>query len=193
MAQRIIVDLLWTKKEGASVNGGAPENKYLHCDFILKLPTVDHICEIINAFEVPVLIYKIDLAHTFRQIPIDPLDIVNLGVEWEGNIYLNTILPFGFRHGSAICQRITDAVRYILSKKNITLVNYIDDFIAIVPVHFAQEMCEITKSVLAEISLETSDSKTVFPTHVCNCLGIMINTIEFTLAIKKVKKYNKHL
>jgi hypothetical protein len=52
-ARRIIVDLSWPKKEGASVNGGVPENKYLDCDFILKLPTIDHICEIINAFEVP--------------------------------------------------------------------------------------------------------------------------------------------
>jgi hypothetical protein len=102
------------------------------------LPTVHHICQIINAFEVPVLIYKIDLARAFRQIPIDPLDIVNLGIKWEGNIYLNTVLPFGFRHGSAICQRITDAVRYILSRRNITLVNYIDDFIAVVPVQCAE-------------------------------------------------------
>jgi hypothetical protein len=142
-ARRIIVDLSWPKKEGASVNSGVPENKYLDCEFILKLPTVDPICKIINAFEVP--IYKINLARAFRQIPIDPLDIVNLGVEWEGNCYLNTVLPFDFRHGSAICQRITDAMRYILSKTNITLVNYIDDFIAIVPVQCADEMFEITK------------------------------------------------
>jgi hypothetical protein len=86
--RRIIVDLLWPKTEGASVNDAVLENKYLNCDFILKLPMVDHICQIINAFEVPVLIYKIDLAHAFRQIPIDPLDIVNLGIEWEGNIYI---------------------------------------------------------------------------------------------------------
>jgi hypothetical protein len=109
-ARRIIVDLSWPKGNGASVNDGVLENRYLDCDFILKLPTVDHIREMINAFEGPVLIYKIDLARAFCQIPIDPLDIVNLGIEWEGNVYLNTVLPFGFRHGSAICQRITDAV-----------------------------------------------------------------------------------
>jgi hypothetical protein len=185
-ARRIIVDLSWPKAESASVNDAVLENKYLDCDFILKLPTVDHICQIINAFEVPVLIYKIDLARAFRQIPIDPLDIVNLGIKWEDNIYLNTALPFGFRHGSAIC--ITDAVRHILSKKNITLVNYIDDFIAVVPVQCAYEMFEITKNVLGEIGLEISDSKTVFPTHVCNCLGIMINTKVLTLAIQKYFK-----
>jgi hypothetical protein len=83
-----------------------------------------------------------------------------------------------------------DAVRYILSKRNITVVNYIDDFIAIVLVQCTDEMFEITKNVLGEIGLETSDSKTVFPTNVCSCLGIIINTVEFTLAILDQKLKN---
>jgi hypothetical protein len=81
-------------------------------------------------------------------------------------------------------------VRHIFSKRNITLVNYIDDFIVVVPVQCAYEMFEITRNMLGEIGLEISESKTVFPTHVCNCLGIMINTKEFTLAIPDQKLNN---
>jgi hypothetical protein len=59
-ARRIIVDLSWPKKEASSVNDGVLENKYVDCDFILKLQTVDPIYRIINAFKGPVLLYKID-------------------------------------------------------------------------------------------------------------------------------------
>jgi hypothetical protein len=151
------------------------------------LPTVDHICRIINAFEGPVLLYKIDLARAFRQVSIDPLDVVNLGIEWESKVYLNTALPFSFRHGSGICQRITDAVRFILSERNITVVNYIDDFIAIVPEERANEMFEITKSIFNEIGMVINEEKTVAPTEICNCLGIIIHTKKHIFAIPEQK------
>jgi hypothetical protein len=31
------------------------------------------------------MLYKIDLARAFRQIPIDPLDVAYLGINWGGN------------------------------------------------------------------------------------------------------------
>jgi hypothetical protein len=127
--RRIILHLSWPKNPGASVKACVPENRYLNTEFTLKLPTVDTICPIINAFEVPVMLYKFDLAHAFRQIPIDPLDVAYLGINWGGNDYIDTALEFGFRHGSAICQRITDAVRFILGKHGIKVINYIDDLL----------------------------------------------------------------
>jgi hypothetical protein len=155
----------------------------LNTEFTLKLPTVDSICTIINAFEVPIMLFKIDLARAFRQIPIDPLDVAYLGISWGGEIYVDTALPFGFRHGSAICQRITDAVRFILNKHNIQVINYIDDFIAIVPASRAFEMFELTKTILSDIGLVMSDTKTVKPAYNCNCLGIIVDTLNFTLSI----------
>jgi hypothetical protein len=113
---------------------------------------------------------KSDLARAFCQIPIDPLDVVNLGIQSEGNVYLNTELPFDFWHGSAICQRITDVVAFIASETNIMLINYIDDFIAVVPEHLAIEMFEITKSIFKEIGMVINEEKTIAPTEACNCL-----------------------
>jgi hypothetical protein len=115
--RRVILDLSWPKQPGASVNLCVPEYKYLDTEFLLKLPTVDHICSIINVFEVPVKLFKIDLAPAFRQLSIDLLDVPYLGINWGGNQYCDTALPFGFRHGSAICQHVTDAIRYILTKR----------------------------------------------------------------------------
>jgi hypothetical protein len=65
---RVILDLSWPKKPGALVNACVPENRYLNTEFALRLPTIDTICSIINAFEVPIMLYKVDLARAFRQI-----------------------------------------------------------------------------------------------------------------------------
>jgi hypothetical protein len=48
VARRIILDLSWHKIPVSSVNDCVPENRYLDCEVLLKLPTVDHICQISN-------------------------------------------------------------------------------------------------------------------------------------------------
>jgi hypothetical protein len=186
-ARRVIVDLSWPREPAASVNACVAENTYLGVPFILNLPTVDTICEYINMFNVPVSLFKIDLARAFRQIPIDPLDVAYLGVNWQGNNYINTALPFGYRHGSALCQRVTDAVRYILSTHNILVINYIDDFIGIVPTHDADRLFRLTHDILLKIGFVLSEGKTIPPVKQCVCLGIVIDTEQFTISIPEAK------
>jgi hypothetical protein len=74
-SQRVIVDLSWQKGSLASVNSCVAENIYVNVPFSLKLPTIDTICSVINAYKQPVVLFKIDLARAFRQIPINPLDV----------------------------------------------------------------------------------------------------------------------
>jgi hypothetical protein len=77
-----------------------------------------------------------------------------------------------------------------LGKHDTRVVNYIDDFIAIVPAAEAFSAFQFTKSLLLNIGLVISDSKTIKPTYQCNCLGIMIDTLEYTLAIPEDKLRN---
>ena len=51
-----------------------------------------------------------------------------LGLYFKG-AYFDKYLPFGFRHGSAIFQRISYAMRYIMAKSNFQVTNCIDDII----------------------------------------------------------------
>jgi hypothetical protein len=163
--RRIIPDLSWPQEQLASINACVPFDKYLNTTFILKLPTVDTITEIVNSFQTPVYLFKIDLARAFRQIPLDPLDVAYLGIYWAGNTYVDSALPFGWRHGSAACQRITNAIRFILHRYGIITVNYIDDFIGIVPIDDAQRAFKLTAHILNEIGLVTSDDETIYPTY----------------------------
>jgi hypothetical protein len=91
--RRIILDLSWPQEMGASINACVPVDSYLNKKISLKLPTVDNIITIVNSFSTPVHIFKIDLARAFRQIPLDPLDVSYLGINWQGVTYFDTALP----------------------------------------------------------------------------------------------------
>ena len=109
---------------------------------MLKFPTVDDIVDRIVSLNGKCLLYKVDIRRAFRILKLDPRDIVHTGIQWQGKYYVDTSVPFGYRHGSVCCQRVTDAVRYIMHTKGVEhLFNYIDDFMgvddpAVVHAHF---------------------------------------------------------
>jgi hypothetical protein len=55
-----------------------------------------------------------------------------------------------------------------LEKHGIKVVNYINDFIAIVPAAEAFSAFQHTKSILLKMGLVLSDSKTIQPAYQCN-------------------------
>ena len=139
-SRRVIVDLSWPKL--ASVNHNIASDVYMGVPFKLKFPTVDDIVDRIVLLNGKCLLYKVDIHRAFRILKLDPRDIVHTGLQWQGKYYVDTSVPFGYRHGSVCCQRVTDAIRYIMYTKGIEhLFNYIDDFMgvdhpAVVQAHF---------------------------------------------------------
>jgi hypothetical protein len=83
--------------------------------FSLKLPTVDIICQVLNALGQIIKNFKVDLARAFQQLHVDPFDIKYLGLYWRGAYYGDTAVPFGYHHGTQACVQVTDAIRFILS------------------------------------------------------------------------------
>jgi hypothetical protein len=71
--------------------------------------------------------------------------------------------------------RVTDAVRFILSCKGILVLNYIDDIIGIAPDSVADKQFKITINLLTNLGFLINHSKTVPPTSVATCLGIVFN------------------
>ena len=74
--------------------------------------------------------YKIDISRAFRQMKVDPGDIDLLGIKFQNKYFLDQSIAFGFRHGSLIFHRCTDAIHYIMAQHGFPLLfNYIDDLI----------------------------------------------------------------
>jgi hypothetical protein len=87
--RRVIVDLSYPYEYGRSVNSVTSTDIYLGTAYSFKLPMVDTICDFINNVGGPVKLFKVNLAHAFRQLKIDPVYIFNLGLKVEGKYYLD--------------------------------------------------------------------------------------------------------
>ena len=107
------MDLSWP--HGLSVNHGVSKDIYLDNEFILKYPSVDQITSSLRKLGPAAMIYKIDISRAFRQIKVDPGDIDLLGFKFKNKYFLDLSITFGYRNGSQIYQRCTDAIRFFMS------------------------------------------------------------------------------
>ena len=74
---------------------------------------------------------KVDISRAFCHVKLDTRECDLLGlchIDW----YVNTCLPFGYRHRSALLQCLSDAVCHIMCQHGFDLVNYIDDMLGYV-------------------------------------------------------------
>ena len=183
--RRIIVDLSWPK--GASVNHFTKKNIYLGTTYQLKYPTVDCITDHLCTLGKDALIYKIDLARAFRQLPVDPYDYNLLTLKWKKGYFCDVYTPFGHSGGSLTCSRITGLFRYLAYKHGFTTYTYVDDVIGIGLPVVAKEGFSYMTNLLEELNFPISTSKLVSPSEEATCLGIIINARKQTLSIPQGK------
>ena len=86
---RLIVDL--SSPEGHSVNDGIDSEL---CS--LKYVTVDDAVTAIQQKGLGAHLAKIDIQSAYRIIPVHPDDRWLLGMSWEGALYIDTVLSFGY-------------------------------------------------------------------------------------------------
>ena len=130
---------------------------------------------------------KIDISHAFRNVPIDPGDALKLGMKFKEKFYLDRSLAFGAVNGTAIFQRISDAIRKILSTEHITVWNYIDDIFACVPAERAEEVFERVEQLILELGLPINGEKVVRPADSMTCVGIEVDAQKKTVRIPQEK------
>ena len=103
--RRVVMDLSFPPH--ASVNIGILDSSYLnkqrlHTQLLnkpykLRLPGIDWLCEFILQLGQGCFLYKLDLQHAYRQIPIDPKDYHLLGFRFNNLLYFDTPRPFGLK------------------------------------------------------------------------------------------------
>ena len=182
--RRVIIDLSF--QHFTSVNAGISKDIYLDTPFILKLPTIYNITHQIRTLGKGCHLYKVDISRAFRHVKLDPRGYDLLGLR-HVNWYVDTCLHFGYRHGSALFQRLSDAVRHIMRQKGYDIMNYIDDILEIDVPSKIEASFDALQSLLHDLGFEISKKKLVAPTTSMNCLGILVDTINFTLAIPQAK------
>ena len=185
--RRVIIDLSFP--HGEAVNSNISKDHYLGTDFILTLPSIDLITDKVRKLGKGSLLYKIDISRAFRHVKIDPRDYFLLGLRHQ-DYFLDTCLPFGFRHGSGIFQRLSDAIRFIMRSKGYDVINYIDDVIGFGTVSTAKASFDTLQDLLQKLGFQISLKKLVEPTTKVTCLGVDVDTKTFTISLPDEKLTN---
>ena len=183
--RRIILDLSYP--QGASVNDQVDKTLFDKQPFLLKFPTIDDIVQEIVKDSVDKSIFEIDIGRAFRNLRVDPADALKFGIQWRQKYYIDGAAAFGWAHGSAAFQMVSDAVVHIMSTRGYKIFAYIDDFVAVLPSDVATEAFQALYGLICELGLPINLDKVIPPCKALTCLGIHINLETRTLSIDSGK------
>ena len=183
--RRVIVDLSWP--HGASVNDGISKEFYLDEVIDLRYASVADVCHMVMEIGPGALIYKRDLRHAYRQIPVDPRDYCYLGYHWEDTFYFDTVLVMGQRNAGMACARTTNAVVYMHQTDGHQATNYLDDLIGVAPTSSADIAFHDLGVLLCDLGLEENKSKACPPSTCQTVLGVDIDTVAQTISVTSAR------
>lgn len=185
-ARRVIVDLSFP--EGAAVNTWIDTSAYLGNDISYTLPTINDLIAKLQQEGRGAFIWKADLARAYRQLRADPVDAPLLCIRFDHQIYIDRCPPFGCRSSSAACQRVANAIVYMMASKNHHCLAYLDDFSGCSSkLQRANDAFTGFKRLAEQLGLQLSEHKCFAPATKVEWLGYSINTQEMTVAIPPEK------
>ena len=182
--RRVILDLSYGSN---SVNKNTHTGQYDNTLFTLKLPNLDSLLPQLECLDQDARLFKVDISRAFRNVRVDPGDAVHLGMYWNNQYFLDKNLAFGAIHGTAIFQRITDFVRYLMAQRGFIVNNYIDDIYAVVHKDSADLAFETLKEILGNIGLPLKESKVFAPCTNLTIMGIAVDIHTRTFSIPHEK------
>ena len=183
--RRVILDLSFGSY---SVNKNTDTSTYDGLPFKLTLPNLESILPQLEQLDQDAFLFKVDVTRAFRNVRIDPADAVHLGMRWKGRYFLHKNLAFGAIHGTAIFQRITDLVRFLMAKRGFKVHNYIDDIYGVCHRDQVDEAFQALKDILTNIRLPLNHNKVFSPCRKLDIMGICVDvkSCTFSIAPKKM-------
>ena len=123
---------------------------------------------------------------------MDPVDAVKFGIYWDNCFYLDQSVAFGWTHGSAAFQMVSDAVVHVMRESGASVFAYIDDYIGISPRRDAMRHFRQLHKLMQELGLPINVDKLNPPCKDLTCLGIRIQIPEASLSIDPHKLRDIH-
>ena len=182
--RRVVMDFSFPP--GRAINDGISKSTYLEVAVSFSLPSVQSMVDRVNFLGYGCLMYKRDLSGAFRQFNIDPGDYRYAGLSWDGKVFLDTRLAMGLRSAAYCCQSVTQIIAKIACRKAHVLV-YLDDFGGAELAANATAAFDHLGQLLGYFGLEEALDKAVAPTTKMDWLGITLDTLQWTMALKDSK------
>ena len=133
---------------------------------------------------------KIDIKHAYRLLPVRKEDWPLLVYYWEGKYYVDVKLPFGGRSSASLFNSFADLVCWVLNEKfSLLIIHYSDDFLMFTRNNLIEALGHLRtlKKAFNYLNIPVADDKLVGPDTCLPYLGLMINTVEFTVSIPQEK------
>ena len=156
----------------------------------LTYTTVDQVAEIITNLGGAALMAKVDIESAYRLVPIQPHDHALQALQWQGQIYVDPMLPFGLRSAPKIFNAVADAFNWHLKQRGINCVlHYLDDFIIVAPPesHKCQEDLTTLLQAASALGIPIAGQKTEGPATSLVFQGIEVDTVAGELCLPRDK------
>ena len=132
------------------------------------------------------LMAKIDIEVAYRLIPVHLQDRPPKAMKWQGQIFIDPMLPFGLRSAPKIFNSVADTLEWHLHDLGIPLIrHYLDDFIIIAPPQSPQclQSMAILDRACKALGVPIADHKRDGPMTCLVFLGIEIDTMSGQLRL----------
>ena len=149
----------------------------------LVYPKVDKLIQLIKAKGRGCLLYKIDLRKAFRQIKICPSQYNLVPYIWKKHIFCDTVLSMGEKSSAYCCQRVTNAISFIMFQIGVCILNYLDDLASADTVEKASFSFNTLRAILNKCGIEEAKNKACPPSTVMIFIGILFNTVKMTIEV----------
>ena len=110
-------------------------------------------------------------------------DAIKCGFQLDNKYYVDKCLVFGAVNGTAIFQRISDSIRFMLAKEGIVIWNCIDDMFAAVESVGGDGKFQKVHSLVTELGLPLNGDKVQAPCTRLDIMGIRFDVTNFTISI----------
>ena len=185
---RLIMHLSYP--DNSSINSGICRD-----DFSLLYSSVDDAIKNILHLGQGCYLAKFDIQSAFCLVPVHPDDWDLLGMHWEGQFYIDTVLPFGLRSAPFIFNKLATALEWILQCHGIEfLLHYLDDFLLVASTSaLCGAQLRLARALCSLLGVPLADDKFDGPTTCIRFLGILLDTIamEARLPQDKLERLTK--
>ncbi|KAL5493834.1 hypothetical protein EMCRGX_G015066 [Ephydatia muelleri] len=152
--------------------------------------TVDRAAESVVQLGRGALMAKIDIKAAYRLIPVHPADRWLLGMQFEGAIFMDTVLPFGSRYAPKIFNAVANALEWACRNNGVgNMLHYLDDFMVLGAPDSSEcaDYLMIVRSVFQRLGVPITEHKTAGPLPVMTFLGVEIDSEQLTLRLPEEK------
>ena len=184
--KRIIMDL--STPGGHSVNDGINKHYYCGKEIKLQYPTVDTLAKRIFDIGKSCRIFKKDLSHAFRLLPLCPGSYSYICMKWSDLYYVDKSMPMGLVSAAFCCQSVTSAIVHIHKNMNFWLCNYLDDFGSGEHETVVWKSYNVLENLLRDLGATEALEKSVPPSTRMEFLGNTLDTQKQTIEVSEERR-----